>query len=579
MKKTILSRLLAYVIVIGMIPLNLINVTVAYATPVPSTPTAEGICIDTDDNNAIYTTQINGTTGITNLYKNGEYVSTFANLEHANDLAYYNNHIYVASYSSNKIYRLKRYNDVYQYDKAYTLDDNSSVWNIATYKKDSSNRQLFVIGTSGNNQANLTFKIAYFRDTDNKFITVANFTAQNPNSSTTSETEPNILQGIVFKPDTEYLQICLSNKNQQGNKIVAVKLTMTSGSKAYTTSEETIRTFNDFDPSVKPKFEIEGMAVDSNYRYYVLVNEVGGYDPVYYVGFSGNSWLINNTVFNTITEGEATGPATPTAEGICIDTDDNNAIYTTQIDGTTGITNLYKNGEYVSAFANLEHANDLAYYNNHIYVASYDSNKIYRLKRYVDINGNNVYQYDKAYTLDDDSKAWNIATYKKDSNNRQLFVIGTSGNNKANLIFKIAYFRDTDNKFITVGSITVPNPNSSTTSETEPNILQGIAFKPDTEYLQICLSNENQQGNKIVAVKLTMTSGSKAYTISEETIRTFNDFNPSEKSKFEIQSMAVDSNYRYYVLVNETGGSDPVYQVGISNSSWVINSTVFNTTP
>ena len=575
MKKAILQKLIALTLVIGILPFSLLGSTVS-ANPIPSAPTAEGICVDTDDNHAVYTTQIFGSAGITNLYKNGAYVSTFTNLEHANDLAYYKNHIYVASYSSNQIHRLKRSSSAYEYDKTYTLDDNSPVWNIATYKKDSNNKQLFVIGTGGNYQEKLTFKIAYFRDTDDQFITVGNFTVQNPNSSITSKTEPNILQGITYQPDTEILQICLSNKDQQGNKIVAVKLTMTNGSKEYSVDEETIRTFNDFDPGLKPKFEIEGLAVDANNCYYTLVNEAGGFDPVYQITAGGNSWTIDHTVFHTVTGGEA-GPATPTAEGLCIDTDDNDAIYTTQIDAATGITNLYKNGEYAGSFGNLEHANDLAYYKNHIYVASYDSNKIYRLKRYIDFYGNNVYEYDKAYTLDDGSPALNIATYKKNSDNKQLFVIGTSGNKQQKLTFKIAYFRDTDNQFITVGSFTVPNPNSNITSETEPNMIQGITYKPDTEYLQICLSNKNQQGNKIVAVKLTMTSGSKEYSVNEETIREFNDFTPSDKPKFEIQSMAVDSNYRYYVLVNETGGSDPVYQVNVSGDSWIINKKVFNT--
>ena len=575
MKKSILQKLIALVLAIGVLPLHLLGLTVS-ANPIPSAPTAEGICVDTDDNNAIYTTQIFGSAGITNLYKNGAYVSTFTNLEHANDLAYYKNHIYAASYSSNQIHRLKRSGGAYEYDKTYTLDDNSRAWNIAAYKKDSSNKQLFIIGTSGNYQERLTFKIAYFRDTDNKFITVGNFTVQNPNSNIASKTEPNILQGITYQPDTGTFQICLSNKDQQGNKIVAVNLTMTSGSKDYTVSEETVETFHDFDPSLTPKFEIEGIATDSNNRYYALVNEAGGFDPVYQITVSGNEWTIDHVVFNTVTGGEA-GPATPTAEGICVDTDDNNAIYTTQIDATAGITNLYKNGGYAGSFGNLEHANDLAYYKNHIYVASHDSDKIYRLKRYVDFYGNSVYEYDKAYTLDDGSPVINIATYKKNSGNKQLFVLGTSGNNQQKLTFKIAYFRDTDNKFITVGSFTVQNPNSSVTSETEPNMIQGITYKPDTEYLQICLSNKNQQGNKIVAVKLTMTSGSKEYGVNEETIRVFHDFIPSEKPKFEIQSMAVDSNFRYYVLVNETGGSDPVYQVNISGDSWIINREVFHT--
>ena len=98
----------------------------------------------------------------------------------------------------------------------------------------------------------------------------------------------------------------------------------------------------------------------------------------------------------------------------------------------------------------------------------------------------------------------------------------------------------------------------------------------DTSYLQICLSNKNQQGNKIVAVKLTMTSGTKAYSVEEETIRSFCDFDPAEKTKFELQSMAVDSNYHYYVLVNEVGGSDPVYRVTINNDHWLIHSTIFH---
>lgn len=298
MKKSILQKLIALVLAIGVLTLHLLGLTVS-ANPIPSAPTAEGICVDTDDNNAIYTTQIFGSAGITNLYKNGAYVSTFTNLEHANDLAYYKNHIYAASYSSNQIHRLKRSGGAYEYDKTYTLDDNSRAWNIAAYKKDSSNKQLFIIGTSGNYQERLTFKIAYFRDTDNKFITVGSFTVQNPNSSVTSETEPNMIQGITYKPDTEYLQICLSNKNQQGNKIVAVKLTMTSGSKEYGVNEETIRVFHDFIPSEKPKFEIQSMAVDSNFRYYVLVNETGGSDPVYQVNISGDSWIINREVFHT----------------------------------------------------------------------------------------------------------------------------------------------------------------------------------------------------------------------------------------------------------------------------------------
>ena len=547
----------------------------AYAYQVPSTPTAEGICIDTDDNNAIYTTQIFGSAGITNLYKNGQYVATFTNLEHANDLAYYKNHIYVAPYSSNKIYRLKRAGDSYTYDKVYTLDDNSNVWNIATYIKNDDGKQLFVIGTSGNNQAQLTFKIAYFRDTDSKFITVGNFTVENPNNDITSNTEANVLQGIVYKPDTGYLQICLANKNQQGNKIIAIKLTMTSGTKNYSISEETVRTFNDFDATVTPKFEIEGMAVDSNYRYFVLTNEAGSIDPVYRVQTQNSTWVIAETMFHANNSDSPLAPSTPTAEGICVDYDDQDALYTTQYNSDTGIVNLFKNGVYAGSFGKLDQANDIAYYKNHIYVASGNSNKIHRLKRYTNFNGESVYEYEKTYTMNDNSVAWNITTYKKDSEGRQLFVIGNGGNNQEQFSFKIAYFRDSDNKFITVGSFTVANPNENISSNSQPNNIQGIAYKADTSYLQICLSNKDQQGNKIVAVKLTMTSGSKTYTVEDETIRSFCDFDPTVKTKFELQSMAVDSNYRYYVLVNEVGGSDPVYRVRIDSDLWLIHSTIF----
>ena len=548
----------------------------AHAYQVPSTPTSEGICIDTDDNDAIYTTQIFSSAGITNLYKNGQYVATFTNLEHANDLAYYKNHIYVAPYSSNKIYRLKRAGDSYTYDKVYTLDDTSNVWNIATYVKNSDGKQLFVIGTGGNNQAQLTFKIAYFRDTDNKFITVGNFTVENPNSNISSNTEANILQGIVYKPDSGYLQICLANKNQQGNKIVAIKLTMTSGTKNYTVSEETIRTFNDFNATVTPKFEIEGMAVDSNYRYYVLTNEAGSVDPVYRVQIQNNTWIIAETMFHADNSDSQLAPSTPTSEGICIDYDDQDAVYTTQYNGDTGIVNLFKNGVYAGSFGKLDQANDIAYYKNHIYVASGNSNEIHRLKRYTNFVGESIYEYEKTYTMADNSVAWNITTYKKNSDGKQLFVIGNGGNNQDQFTFKIAYFRDTDNKFVTVGSFTVENPNSDISSTSLPNNIQGIAYKADTSYLQICLSNKNQQGNKIVAVKLTMTSGTKAYSVEEETIRSFCDFDPAEKTKFELQSMAVDSNYHYYVLVNEVGGSDPVYRVTINNDHWLIHSTIFH---
>lgn len=548
-----------------------------FAAHTPSTPTAEGICVDTDDGNAIYTTQIFGSAGITNLYKNGEYVSSFTNLEHANDLAYYKNHIYVASYSSNKIFRLKRGNGAYVYDKVYTLDDNSRVWNIATYKKDDSNRQLFIIGTGDNNSNVLSFKITYFRDTDNKFITVGSFTVENPNSDITSEAAPNILQGIAYKPDTSYLQICLSNKNQLGNLIIAVKLTMTSGTKNYSVNEETVRTFNDFNSDVTPKFEIEGIAVDSDYRYYALMNEAGSIDPAYRIGISGDTWVIRETMFHTSTDDSAAAPGMPNAEGICIDTDDLDAIYTTQSSDTSGIINLYKNGVYAGSFGNLDGANDLAYYKNHIYVASGISNKIHRLKRYTNFAGESIYEYDKTYTMDDNSVVWNIATYKKDSSGRQLFVIGNGGNNQDNLSFKIAYFRDTDNKFITVASFTVSNPNNNVSSNTEANMLQGIAFKPDTSYLQICLANENQQGNKIVAVKLTMTSGTKAYSVSEETVRNYNDFDPAQTTEFEIRGIAVDSNFHYYAFVDEVGESDPVYRVGIDGTSWLNSSVVFHT--
>lgn len=282
---------------------------------------------------------------------------------------------------------------------------------------------------------------------------------------------------------------------------------------------------------------------------------------------AASKWVIKSEVFRA----ESTAENMTTAEGMCIDTDDNNAIYTTQRNGTSGKTSLFKNGKvvktafksgnsYVEASTILEHANDLAYYKNHLYVASYGSSKIYRMKRY-----NGAYTYEKTYTLKDNAKAWNITTYKKaviNGSQKQLFVIGTSGNNKKTLSFKIAYFRDTDNKFVTVGNFTVQNPNSSISSTSQANIFQGIAYKPDTSYLQICLSNKNQQGNKIVAVKLTMTTGSKAYLKKNEVIRAFD---VTGKEKFELESIAVDSNYKYYALVNEKGAKDPVYAINIVN--------------
>jgi len=223
------------------------------------------------------------------------------------------------------------------------------------------------------------------------------------------------------------------------------------------------------------------------------------------------------------------------------------------------VKTAFKNGSsYVEVSSVLEHANDLAYYNNHLYVASYDSDKIYRMRRY-----HGAYTYEKAYTLDDNSKAWNIAAYKRaviDGSDKQLFVVGTSGSNKKFLSFKIAYFRNTDNKFITVGNFTVENPNRDITSPAKPNILQGITYKSDTNYLQICLSNEDQQGNIIIEVKLNMITGNESYLKKNEVIRTFY---VSGKEKFEIESIAVDSNSKYYVLVNEKGARDPVYAIEI----------------
>ena len=261
-----------------------VNVSQAFkTTELKDFKTAEGMCVDPKDN-AIYTIQKKSGEETCALFKNGVQVKNAFNgkdtttlIGHGNDITYYNDHLYIADYSTAKVHRMKRSGSAYVYEKTYTLPGYSRVWNIETYKRTKINgdeKQLFILGTGpvNNNKTKLKFVIAWFDNTSNNFHEVGSFVVDNPNS--------NVLQGIAYNQETGWLHIGLSTATQGKNNIVSIKVTHVSGSKTYSTGDQVIRTYNGPDNN---KYEIESIGIAPDGKFYVLVNCTGCQDPVYHI--------------------------------------------------------------------------------------------------------------------------------------------------------------------------------------------------------------------------------------------------------------------------------------------------------
>jgi hypothetical protein len=237
----------------------------------------------------------------------------------------------------------------------------------------------------------------------------------------------------------------------------------------------------------------------------------------------------------------------------------NDVIYSAKIhtDGTTTlIKTVKKNGKTKNIMPaknlNLGHANDITYYNGYLYVAGL-SNKFYRVKD-EGLNSNGFEKYSvKTYTCPDIPYSAKITKFSTATINithyvGKYFIFCSSINENRYMTFRVGYFNDSTNKFITTNVFTARARAFLT--------LQSITYKDG--YLYQTTSDNSGTGymNKISEIYI----GTKYNKLKPSyNLTYYGTFDNYDVEKFEIEGIDFDKEGKLYILVNIKGRTDNIY--------------------